>query len=442
MLGARLRDRRTLVHLLWIAAILAVAVAARSFWVAYAPVDPTQRAGVVDMKFYHDSAVALTEGKGYVNPESGTQTAQWPPGYPLFLAALYSLLGPSVTAAWIANIFLGALTCVALFILGCLMVSQRVGVIAGLLLAVFPGHVLFTSLLLSEILFTFLTVIAMILMLLVARRGQDGRRWRLVLLGLVIGAAALVRGQGLFLVIVAVLLWWLYTTDLERAARWAAIVVLAGLVVIVPWTIRNYVAMHGLVVISTNGGNSVWMGNHEGANGRLMWGVGLMLLGEDAKLPPAEREVAKSNLALRLGLKYMVTHPWKELQLSGSKVRALYEDDEAAVWWINAPEEGKPLRGARLIADVADGFYFVVLAASAGGLLYWLRRRRSAVALPLLVVAVFTLGQLLFFGNSRFHFPMLPSFCLLAAVGLVAEAEYMRRRPKQSREDGQNCPNL
>jgi len=40
---------------------------------------------------------------------------------------------------------------------------------------------------------------------------------------------------------------------------------------------------------------------------------------------------------------------------------------------------------------------------------------------------VFTLGQLLFFADPRFHFPMLPSFCLLAAVGVVSGAGYVRR---------------
>jgi len=43
------------------------------------------------------------------------------------------------------------------------------------------------------------------------------------------------------------------------------------------------------------------------------------------------------------------------------------------------------------------------------------------------VVGVFTLGQLPFFADPRFHFPMLPSFCLLAAVGVVWGAGQARR---------------
>ena len=38
-----------------------------------------------------------------------------------------------------------------------------------------------------------------------------------------------------------------------------------------------------------------------------------------------------NNLLLREGLKFMFTHPVREVQLSGSKIRALYSDDEEAL---------------------------------------------------------------------------------------------------------------
>ncbi len=58
--------------------------------------------------------------------------------------------------AWGANIVLGALTCAALYVVGNLVGGKKVGIVAGLLLAVFPGHIFFSSLVLSETLFTLL----------------------------------------------------------------------------------------------------------------------------------------------------------------------------------------------------------------------------------------------------------------------------------------------
>ena len=47
-------------------------------------------------------------------------------------------------------------------------------------------------------------------------------------------------------------------------------------------------------------------------------------------------EVKASNLALRKGLRYMLTHPADELRLAGAKIRAMYEADSTAVDWNSA----------------------------------------------------------------------------------------------------------
>lgn len=426
-LAARLRDRRLAVHAAWVVVILAVALTARSLWVAHAPSDPTDGRMMNDTLFYHYSAVELSEGNGYVNPWRHTPTAQWPPGYSLLLAGLYRVFGPHVAIAWGVNIVLGALTCVVVYLIGCLALGDATGRLAGLLLAVFPGHVFFSSLVLSEVTFTFLLAVAMLLILLVARGGRDSGVPLVIILGAVVGAAALTRGQGLFLIVIALLFWWLSTADWRRALRRTAVVALAAMAVILPWSIRNYVDMGSFVLISTNVGDNLYVGNFEGATGRVVIGAVDWAYERYAYLSPEEREVAASNLLLREGLKFMFTHPGREIELAGSKIRALYEDDEEALRGIPDRRAGETIPHEGLIADVANGFYFGALAASAGGPACWLRRRRSGVALPLLVVAVLTLGQLPFFADPRFHFPMLPSLALLAAVGLVWGAGQARR---------------
>jgi 4-amino-4-deoxy-L-arabinose transferase-like glycosyltransferase len=426
-LTARLRDRRLAVHAAWVVLILIVALTVRNLWVAYAPSNPTDGRMINDTLFYHYSAVELSEGKGYVNPWRHTPTAQWPPGYSLLLAGLYRVFGPHVALAWGVNIVLGALTCVVLYFVGCLALGDATGRLAGLLLAVFPGHVFFSSLVLSEVTFTFLLTVAMLLILLVARQGKDGGVRLVIILGAVVGAAALTRGQGLFLIVVALLFWWLLTADWRRALRRTAVIALAAMAVILPWSIRNYVDMGGFVFISTNVGDNLYVGNFEGATGRVVIGAVDWAYERYAYLPRERQEVAASNLLLREGLKFMFTHPGREIELAGSKIRALYEDDEEALRGIPNRQAGETIPHEGRIADVANGFYFAVLAVSAGGLAYWLRRRRSAVALPLLVIGVFTLGELPFFADPRFHFPMLPSLALLTAVGLVWGAGEVRR---------------
>jgi 4-amino-4-deoxy-L-arabinose transferase-like glycosyltransferase len=430
--GAALRR-----HAVWVTVIFAVALATRVFWVVYAPADPTDGRGTDDTMFYHGAAMELAEGDGYVLAWTEIDTAQWPPGYSLLLSGFYLVMGPKVSIGWGINVVLGALTCVALYSVGCLAASRRVGALAGLLLAVLPGHVFFSSLLLSEVLFAFLVVAAMALMLLVSR-SEQGRKLPLVIaLGAVIGLAALVRGQGLLLIPVAFLFWWIHAAGFTVALERVLLAALVAVALIVPWTVRNYLVMDRLIFISTNDGLNLYMGNHEGATGGFMIGAAVWIVDMYKHLPVSEREVRASDKAMQEGLEFMFTHPLDELRLAGSKLRFLYDDDKEALEWIHAPEAGKPLESRDVISNIANGFYFTVLAVSAGGLLVWLRRPRGALSLPVVLIALFTLGQLLFFAVSRFHFPMLPSFCLLAAAGAIAAFDWIAaRRPRMMRADG------
>jgi 4-amino-4-deoxy-L-arabinose transferase-like glycosyltransferase len=413
---AREQRRRVPSHLAWAALVLVVALAARSVWVAYAPSDPMDGRIFSDPVFYYYSAAHIADGGGYIQPLTGADTAYWPPGYTFLLTGLFKVFGAHVSIAWGVNIVLGALTCVALYYLGRLVAGWRTGVTAGLLLALFPGHVFFSSLVLSEVTFTFLVVVALLLAALATRRGDKHARWLLLLLGVTIGAAALVRGQGLFLIPLAALFWWLQS-DWRRALRWTALAAVAAFVVIAPWTVRNYFVMDAFIPIATNVGGNLYVGNFDGATGHMVPGAGEWARDRYSYLPPKEQEVAMNNRLLREGLKFMFTHPGREVELTASKVRGLYEDDEEALRGIPNRRAGETIPHAGRI--VANAYYFAVLALAGGGLLVWLRRPRGGLLLPLLAVAVFTLGQLPFFNDPRFHYPMLPAFALLAAAGVV-----------------------
>ncbi len=421
-----MRRRRFPSHLVAAALILVVALVARSVWVAYAPSNPMDGRIFNDTVFYYYSAANFEKLGGYVQPYTGAATASWPPGYTFLLLGLFKVLHPHVSIAWGANIVLGALTCVAVYYLGRLVADRRTGLIAGLVLALFPGHIFFSSLVLSEVTFTFLVTIALLLAALAARRLEKRAVWLLLLLGVTIGAAALVRGQGLYLLPLAALLWWLQAGGWRRALRWTAITALAALVLVVPWTVRNYVVMGHFVLISTNVGGNLYVGNFDGATGHMVFGAGEWARTRYSDLSPEDQEVAVGNALLKEGLKFMFTHPVREVQLTASKIRGLYEDDEEGLRGIPNHQAGETIPHADRIADVANVYYFAVLALSGIGLALW-RRRWRTLLLPLLAVAVFTLGQIPFFTDPRFHYPMLPAFALLAAAGIVASIDVAKR---------------
>lgn len=406
----------------WLVALVALALALRLIWITYATADPTD-GRFNDSVFYHLIAAYLAEGGSYTSPFTLLPTAHFAPGYSFFLAGLYWIFGPHITVAEIANAVLGASTVGVLYLLALWLFDSKTARIAATLLAVFPGQVLFASVLFSEPLFTFAFILAIVLMVAAGDRARSGGWYWLLAFGVAVGVAALIRGAGLSLLIVAPVYWALSWRDWRTSLGWSAVAVAVTVLVLLPWTVRNYRTMDSFLLITSSTGLNFWTGHHEGANG-----------GDDVPLDspleaygPRTREggeVDINDAGYRLGWRFARENPGEELLLIGKRFRALYLDgDRIALdindWWGERPSIGSEVN--RVLRPFANGYYYVVLLIAAFALVRWWRRGGQGPLLPLLVIAVLTAGHIvLFFGSPRYHFPMIPLFCLLAAWALAA----------------------
>ena len=181
------------------------------------------------------------------------------PGYPLFIAAVYSIFGhDNNTAVRVVQAVFDAATCVLVALLAFLWTEdderkRRNAMWAFLLAALCPFIAIYAATLLTETLTTFLMA-AMALTTTLAFKSASGKRSLLwwMLTGLLAGAAVLLRpdsglfagGIGLTLVVSGLFL----TTDespkfsarfLQVALRGSAFT-LFFILVLTPWTIRNY----------------------------------------------------------------------------------------------------------------------------------------------------------------------------------------------------------
>lgn len=190
---------------------------------------------------YDRHARSIASGDGY--PQSGYvvdggPSALRPPGYPYFLGAVYAASGDSVDAGRFANVALGGLAVLLLFLIARRIWGRRVGLIAAGMAAVFPPLVLLSRDLLSESLFIALELGA-VLCVLNFRRAGDALRW-VVAAGVLTGLGALTRNPGIVLAIpIAVGVWMLRPAFSPRALAAPAIVVLCTALTILPWTLRN-----------------------------------------------------------------------------------------------------------------------------------------------------------------------------------------------------------
>jgi 4-amino-4-deoxy-L-arabinose transferase-like glycosyltransferase len=396
--------------------IFAASLLVRGLWAGFATPDPND-GRFDDSVFYQNVTVNLVEGNGYTNPFTHFPTAQWPPGYPFFLAGIYYLFGPTLVGARLANVVLGAATAALTYLLALRLFDKRTAVAAALVMALFPSQIFFVSLVWSEVVFTFGFVLALLCIVMVLQAPDSQRRWWLLAAGLLSGAGALVRGQGFFLPIIAFVVWGALGREWMRSLKWTAVTVVVMALVILPWSVRNYVVLDSPVLVSSSFGGNFYMGhNKEGPEG-----VDHILeeYGPLSKDPRAE--VVVGNAGLREGLKFLVTHPLDEVRMTGEKTRDLYRDDYIALDLIEGYGSRQIMDASlrNVLGHASNSVYFVVLAASGLALLGPWRERKGGLLFALLAIGVWTVGSMAFFTNPRFHFPIMPVFALLAGEALI-----------------------
>ncbi len=338
----------------------------------------------------------------------GTPTAITPPLYIYFLAGLYWLGGdPSVVR--IVQAILGGLGCVVLYAIGRRMFDAATGLVAGLLLAVYPLAVYLTALHLTENLFLVLLLLVLWQALRVVERATLPAA---MVLGGLIGLAALTRAVFIaflpFLLVWAVTVWGVRNAATYRTIGTAA---LAAMIVVLPWTVRNYVALHAVVPIQSNAGLVFWAGNNPYADGGLVWPTARTWT---AGPPPDDGMYGWRGLTpaednqryLDAAASWIRGHPRAYLRLLGHKLVRLYGFTRTAD------------RRDVHVAIAPAAFQTLVMLLGLAGL--WLTARRWRQAALLLTLIVFTnLMAVLSAGGTRYTVPMVPSVVLLAAVAVV-----------------------
>ncbi|MCG3137688.1 MAG: hypothetical protein HJJLKODD_01537 [Phycisphaerae bacterium] len=220
--------------------------------------DPTFSCPIIDARVYHDQAVAIANGSFHP-----TDAYFQPPGYTLFLSAIYRLVGLNPWVIKIVQALLGMVTCMLVYGIGQELFDRRAGLFGGLITAILGPLLYYNAQLLPVVLITYCLVCGLWLLLVGLRTGQ----WIVwLLLGIVLGMGALVRPDVLVLFVVALIALLmqnrqrLYTL---RRTGFLALVIFGGVVIpIGPVVVRNSMLAGQLVFISTNAGVNFYLGNH------------------------------------------------------------------------------------------------------------------------------------------------------------------------------------
>ena len=207
-----------------------------------------------DAKSYESIGLHLLKERCYCITDS-IPTVGRAPAWPTVIAIIYYIAGPQNLYARYFLCLLGAGTCVLLYLLASALFGRRIGIIAGILAALYPGLFIYDGWLYSESLYTFLLVASIYGLYQLQRSAQT--RWA-VLTGVLLGLLSLTRPNGIavialalvWLLIIGKIFHWSWRSILKNAAL---LLIIPG-ILIAPWTARNYTIAHAFIPIAIGDG--------------------------------------------------------------------------------------------------------------------------------------------------------------------------------------------
>ncbi len=338
-----------------------------------------------------------------------TDKAYVPPGYPLFLAAVYKVFGYNNLAPKLANVAMYLAAIGLLYRIALHLMPKRWSLAATTIVAFFPGLIAFTSLVMTEMLTTFLLMLALLLVLQFDRARVAASR--AAILGVIIGYATLVRPV-MIVLLPALLVYelWAFRRFKVVILRWSVVGFVAVLIIL-SWSARNLMVLGEFVPISTNGGVLFYVGNRDGASGT-----------EDEPAFPFHLypdEVERNRAGYRMGIAFIRQHPLEFLALLPKKVYHLYACDCGAVWFSFSPEAQLPPR-ASAMKWLSQTWYLVVVLLAACGVFFkeWRGFLKQHGPLFFLIAGFWTAFHMPFGGEGRFHVPLIPLLALFAGSSL------------------------
>ena len=360
------------------------------------------------------------------------------PGYPLFLASVYSIAGERPFVAKLAQAFVGAVMCIAVMALARRFFGEPAGLFAGALAAVYPFLIAYSALLLSETIFTLLLLVAVLALdrawratLAPVREGEAPASWRAkaatwraaVEAGLFFGLAMLVRSSLLLFPFFCGAVW----LAVARRRRWALGLAAAALGVTLalqaPWAARNALVFGRFVPTTLQVGESLFEACGPGADGgprmdRIDW--------------IAERggktlnEYDNNAFFRRKATDWIRTHPGAFVRLGFVKL---------ARFW--SPVPNAPGYAGGWNAAISLLSFLPVMALAVVGAA---TTRASWRRLILLLTPVLYYSGLhtVFVGSVRYRTPVMPFLIVFAGAGLARLARLLRRWQRMRRTGDAN----
>lgn len=353
----------------------------------------------------------------------GSEVFFMSPFYSYFLTLAIALFNDAILFTRLLQIIISTGTIYLVFLIGKNLHSEKTGLFAAVITAIYPLFIFYSSSLLLETLQVFIVTI-LVYLIIKDQNQPDGKHWFWV--GIVLGLAAILRAN--ILLFFPVLIVWLFIRfrknnySLNSFYKVIFFFTIGAAIPVVPITLQNYLAEKDFVLITSNGGINFYLGNHAAATGIYKTPENYDLFFDLSGKNFAERKLNKtltsseaSSYWLSRGLDFAVSQPWSAAKLTAKKVLLFLGEDEnpqSAIMDMDFFRKNY----STLLKFPLPGFYVVMILSIFGIFLH--RERNHNYKIMVLLLITYIISIVLFFVVGRFRLAVTPVIIIFSAIGM------------------------
>lgn len=377
-----------------------------------------------DPSMYHQWAVEITQGN-YIG--KSRPVFYLSPLYPYFLAMIYAFAGPSTLLACLAQVILSTFSTGIIYHLGRRLFGPVVGLLSGLLAAAYGLFIFYSSLLLGATLIIFLDLLMLVFLMEGMRRPTW---WKWIMAGICFGLSADARGNVVLFGPLAVLaiashMGWKYWRHWLKAVGLFSI---AFMMAISPLTLHNWLVGGDFVLLTSNAGANLFIGNSAHSDGIYMRSarykgrpMGLSVHEQQANFPEvAKKELRRDDLRPSEISNFWIKKTWEDieadfcrwLRLVGNKIRYFFNAYEVP----NNRNYYFSKRFSFLLRLPLVTFGLIAPLALLGMVIFWRSWRQRGILYGFFLAHFFALTT--FFVNARYRLVVVPVLLVYAAAML------------------------
>jgi 4-amino-4-deoxy-L-arabinose transferase-like glycosyltransferase len=361
-------------------------------------------------------AASLAEGHGFSSPfDQATGPTAWqPPLYPLMIAAAFKIAGiysaASAIILLLINSLLNASTAIPVFFLASRSFGARVATWSAWVWTLSPWSAYWAVKWVWE---TSLSAFVLVVLLLLAWRIADaGRQRDWIVFGGLWGLAALLNTT--LLDVLPILALWLFEHgrfSVRKILGGAMTALVCFVAVLAPWVVRNQLTFHQPVLIRSNFGVELRIGNGPGATGLAMDYLHPTHNAFEMAKYRSMGEVAYARARRQEAVAWIVRSPLSFFEVTIARI---------VYYWTSLPWSGKmmPAKNAFFLASSVCAFW---------GLWLMHKQRRQGWGLYAIALLVFPLVYYLVFPHPRYRGPIEPEITILV-VYLISQTSTVTRR--------------